>query len=203
MAVEAPLDLDLGDHVVQFYDDHRELTATVGAHLAAALLAGEVAVVLATPPHQTGIADALRAAGIDGWRAQARGELVIADAESTLAELMVDGAPDPAAFDAVVGGLVRAAGKTHRKVRAYGEMVAVLWGAGLVTAAIELEELWNDLGRREPFSLLCAYPAHLVAGHEHAEALSSVCQAHSAVVGARPPSATLTERFECSALAPG
>jgi hypothetical protein len=43
---------------------------------------------------------------------------------------------DTDAFDEVVGGLVREASASGRPVRAYGEMVAVLWAAGDVAAAI-------------------------------------------------------------------
>jgi len=42
-------------------------------------------------------------------------------------------------------------------VRAYGEMVDVLWQRGERDAAIRLEEFWNDLARLQTFSLLCAY----------------------------------------------
>lgn len=202
MAGETQVELNLGDHVVQFYDDDRELMATAGGHLAAALRAGDAAVVVATPQHQSGLAEALRSAGIDVAGALHRGELIVADAASTLNQLMIDGAPDPAAFDDVVGGLVRTAGQTSRNVRAYGEMVALLWEAGFVAAAIAVEELWNDLGRRELFSLFCSYPAQPVTGHEHADALRSVCHAHSAVIGAPPAVSAATERFECSSIAP-
>ena len=37
-------------------------------------------------------------------------------------------------------------------------MVAVLWKEGNFVAALQLEELWNELQRRTPFSLFCAYP---------------------------------------------
>jgi hypothetical protein len=115
---------------------------------------------------------------------------------------MGDSGPDPAAFDSVVGGLVRAAAESGRTVRAYGEMVALLWEAGLITAAIELEELWNDLSEKVPFSLYCAYPAQLVAADEHAGALADVCHAHTAIVAASAPSTVVTQWFECSRLAP-
>jgi Histidine kinase-like ATPase domain len=49
-------------------------------------------------------------------------------------------------------------------------------------AAIELESLWNGLGRELSFSLFCAYPAASVMGSGHADALHRVCHLHSAVV---------------------
>ena len=102
---------------------------------------------------------------------------------------LVDGEPDPREFERVVGGLIREAAAAGRPVRVYGEMVALLWDAGHVNAAIALEDLWNRLARELPFSLLCAYPAASVAGEAHADALGELCRLHSTVVGA-PEAAT-------------
>jgi anti-sigma regulatory factor (Ser/Thr protein kinase) len=71
-------------------------------------------------------------------------------------------------------------------VRIYGEMVALLWDAGNVTAAIALEALWNDLGRRLPFSLFCAYDADTMGGEDCADSFRHVCHLHSAVVDGSP-----------------
>jgi hypothetical protein len=70
-------------------------------------------------------------------------------------------------------------------------MVALLWDAGHVNAALELEMLWNDLARELPFSLYCAYPEQPAAGDGHRDAVAQVCDLHAAVVsapqaGARP-----------------
>lgn len=68
-------------------------------------------------------------------------------------------------------------------VRIFGEMVALLWDAGLAEAAVEVEVLWNELGRQHSFSLLCAYPAESASGERHLDALTEVCAAHVAVAG--------------------
>jgi hypothetical protein len=65
-------------------------------------------------------------------------------------------------------------------------MVALLWGAGDVLAAIQLETAWNDLARELPFALVCAYRSESVQGHEHAEALHKVCHLHNSVIGSPP-----------------
>jgi anti-sigma regulatory factor (Ser/Thr protein kinase) len=77
---------------------------------------------------------------------------------------------------------MRDAGRLGRPVRAFGEMVGLLWDRGDVSAAIELETLWNALAAELPFSLYCAYHADSMAGHEHADALHEVCHLHSALV---------------------
>lgn len=176
------------DHVVQFYERDHDLIAGVGAYLLDAARAGDIAIVVATPAHLAAFEAALTDGGVDVAAARSGGSLVSVDAADTLSQLLVSrGGPDPAAFDAIVGGLVRCAAGTGKQVRAYGEMVALLWDAGDVAAAIDLETLWNDLGTREAFSLYCAYPSASVSGDEHAGALHEVCHLHSAVVEeARP-----------------
>ena len=46
----------------------------------------------------------------------------------------------------------------RRPIRVYGEMVGLLWRRNQTGPALALESLWNDLGRREQFSLFCSYP---------------------------------------------
>jgi anti-sigma regulatory factor (Ser/Thr protein kinase) len=93
---------------------------------------------------------------------------------------MRDGSVDRDGFFDVVGSIVRAAAATGRPVRAYGEMVALLWDAGDVVAAIDLETLWNELSTEVGFALYCAYRSDSVFGHEHADAVERVCHLHSA-----------------------
>jgi hypothetical protein len=85
----------------------------------------------------------------------------------------------------LIGQLIRQATGTGRRVRVFGEIVALLWDAGQVTAAIELERLWNELGRQYPFSLFCAYPAHSVTD-DHLGAFAEVCHLHAEVIGVPP-----------------
>jgi anti-sigma regulatory factor (Ser/Thr protein kinase) len=175
-------------HIVQFYESDEQLIRTAGTYLADALAAGEVAVILATEPHRRAFERTMAEAGIDVAEASASGRLVTLDAAETLDRFLLDEWPDREGFDEVVGGLVREASAGGRHVRAFGEMVALLWDAGQVAAAIELEALWNQLGDEVPFALFCAYPSAAVAGHSHAGALAEVCDLHSAVVDDRPSS---------------
>ena len=145
--------LNVGHHVVQFYGHDEELAERVVRYLLEALGGGGVAVVIATPEHRREFEARLRKAlggGADLAAAGDSGTYLALDAGETVRELMVVGRLDPAAFDRVIGGLIRQAGTGGRPVRAYGEMVALLWDDGLVSAAIQLEEMWNELGRAIP-----------------------------------------------------
>ena len=180
------IELGAGDHVVQFYEHDSELFRTVGEYLAHALRTGGVAIVIATEAHRRGFELELEAAGIEPEAALGTSTLVWLDAAATLARFTQAGRVDGDAFREVIGGIVRDAADTGRPVSAYGEMVALLWDAGDVLAAIDLEKLWNDLGLDIPFSLRCAYHCQSVTGHEHADAFDQVCHLHSSVLAAAP-----------------
>jgi MEDS: MEthanogen/methylotroph, DcmR Sensory domain len=178
-----------GDHVVQFYERDAELLAAVTPYLAEAVRAGEVAIVIATEAHHREFEGALEADGVDLVRARAEGTFVALDAAATMALFIRDGRIDRDSFHDVIGGIVRPAAASGRRVRAYGEMVALLWDAGDVLGAIELETLWHELGREVSFSLFCSYPAASVSAPHHADALHRVCHLHSAVL--EPPAGSL------------
>jgi hypothetical protein len=174
--------LGKGDHVVCFYGSQSELFEIVGRYLADAARTRTVAIVIATDAHQRAFEEQLDAAGIDPIKARWNGALVSRDAAVTLARSMPDGRIDAGAFDRVIGGIIREASEAWRPVRVYCEMEALLWDAGDVLEAIELEQLSNQLGQQLPFSRLCAYRSASVAGHEHAAALQDVCHLHSSVL---------------------
>ena len=197
------------DHVVQFYDDDGELAAGVAPYLAEALDADGVAIVIATPAHRRAFAARLAAADIDVARARETGRLVMLDAAEAVDTLLFDGRVAGHRYDKLIGDPVRDAAAGGRVVRAYGEIVALLWADGHVAAALELEGLWNGLGREVGFSLYCAYPRALVEAEGVVDAFHEVCLQHSAVVGSpaglarlQPAPFELTRTFDWSCLGP-
>jgi PAS domain S-box-containing protein len=145
-------------HIVQFCEEDDFLCDLVADYLAAGIDAGEPAVVFATEQHRDVLRGSLRARGIDVDRACAGEQLWLIDAREALARFMVGDMPDWERFQEVVGGAVDRGRRRHRAcVRAYGEMVDLLWREGNEAAAIRLEEMWNDLGRQRRQSLVCAY----------------------------------------------
>jgi hypothetical protein len=183
MAVQAR-DIEIADgaHVVKFYENDAELVAAAGPYLAAATHADEVALMIATEPHRRAFESALEAHGVDVEGAKAQGRLLSLDATTTLSKFRAGGRIDHDAFHEVIGGVLRRAAATGRPIRAYGEMVALLWDAGDALAAIELEKLWHELGHELPFTLFCSYPTASVAADERAQALAQVCHLHSSVL---------------------
>jgi DcmR-like sensory protein/histidine kinase-like protein len=177
------------DHVVQFYGADEELAVTVGGYLAEGIRSGDGILVVATAPHRRAFAAALARAGIDLPRERDAGRLLMEDAAELLDRFLAGDVLDRERFGSVASGLIRRAAAGGRPVRIYAEMVAVLWDAGQVGLAVELEELWNGLSTLLPFALLCAYPSRLMTGADTADAVREVCLLHSAVSAAPPVSA--------------
>ena len=65
MPAETGIRLANGEHVVQFYDRDDDLVDVVGGYLAAAVLDGDVVIVIASPTHRDAFGLALVAAGVD------------------------------------------------------------------------------------------------------------------------------------------
>jgi PAS domain S-box-containing protein len=168
-------------HSVQFYETDAFLREAVANFVAAGIVAGEPALIIATAVHREAFLEGLSARGVNTSRAIGQGMLVLLDAEETLQGFMVRGTPDWTMFTETVGGALAAVAASFegKPVRAYGEMVDVLWRAGQQTAAIRLEEMWNDLRGHCEFSLMCAY---VIDSFYKQNGILDVCAAHSHVL---------------------
>ena len=172
------------EHFVQFYEADGFLLNSLSGFIGTALKAGEGAIVVATKAHREGLDELLNANGLDLATASQAGHYVSLDAAETLEKFMVDGSPEAGRFTEVIGGLVGQMSHGRPRVRAFGEMVALLWAAGNYTGAIRLEELWNNLQKEHCFSLFCAYPLSSFEGESFGDTLTSVCSSHSRVIPA-------------------
>jgi PAS domain S-box-containing protein len=170
------------DHRVQFYETDAFLLETVSAFMGSGLGAGAACIVVATPAHREELAQRLRGNGLDLESVQVQGKYLALDAAETLAQFLVEGAPDPQHFARVVGAMVERTVKRHHRVRIFGEMVALLWAQGQQEAAVHLETLWDALGSTTPYELLCAYPMSLFAGSAHTDPFTRMCALHSRVI---------------------
>ena len=198
MTVEAEdIAVAAGDHVVQFYGRDRELVAGVLRFLIGAHAAGAVTLVLATPAHRRAFEAEAAGRGLDLPATAGRGDLVWLDATELAGELLVDGRIDAEVFDRRIGRPVRALAAGGRPIRAFGEVVGVLWEAGEVPAAIDLETRWNDLTAEVPLALYCAYPGGPDAEPDSPDR-RHVCGLHS---GMLPP--TVSDRPQTADLADG
>lgn len=168
------------EHLVEFYETSAYLVGTVVDYLLPALRAGDAAIVVATPEHLEAVGAAIGAEGVDLEAAGRDGRYQALEAAVLLSRFMVDGAPDRARFEAVVGALIDTAAAGGRRVKVYGEMVALLWTDGDVASTIAIEDLWNDLAAVRAFSLLYAYPLQGFDAETRAT-FRRICAQHASV----------------------
>jgi len=168
-------------HAVRFYESQESLCKIVGEFLSEGLIAGQPALVIGTPEHRAAIVQELRDRNLNPDKLEAAGDLFLLDGREVLSTFMVDGHPSEPLFEAVMTDtLLRLCrGRMDCTIRAYGEMVDLLWKDGTTVAAIQLEMLWNKLAKTHDFSLLCGYGM----GNFYKDAnVEEICSHHTHVI---------------------
>jgi hypothetical protein len=169
-------------HAVQFYEaDGRLLERNVCRYLLEGLRRGQGQLVVATPARIQAISREFELAGADPAAAQRDGRLTFLDAQETLAMCLEGGQPDWDRFESTLGAAMRnvRARADITGLRAYGEMVALLWNAGKYSAAIRLEKFWNKLLESNSFSMFCAYPIDVFGSEFQIGGLDAILRAHT------------------------
>jgi len=174
-------------HFVQLYEaDEVALAKNVGHYLWEGLRRGEGALVIAAPQHQELYSRHLDQLGADLPELLGTQQLVFWDAHQTLAQFMVAGQPDWQRFEKVIRAGMRQVHGREEGLRAYGEMVGILWKSRQFAAAIRLEQLWNKLLEQSGFSLYCAYSIDLFGRECEVANLEGALCMHTHLVPAQP-----------------
>jgi hypothetical protein len=173
-----------GSHFVQVYADEAFLLEALAEYVGTGLRRGEAAILITTPAHRSAFLSRLESDGIAASATVRRRQLVLLDADETLARFTTGGMPDWQSFHALIGGVIAKIRLDYPAVRAYGEMVDVLWQRGERDAALRLEEFWNDLARLQTFSLLCTYKLDNLDGAAYRGPLECICKVHTHLIPA-------------------
>jgi hypothetical protein len=168
-------------HFVQLFDESASLSDAVADFVAEGLTGADRVLLAMTYDHWLETKATLVGRGVNVEAAVYSGRLVVRDASATMRHFVRKGRPQQALFDNSVGMLVSTLA-SYGPLRIYGEMVDVLAAEGDLSAALELEQVWNDLGERQPFTLFCGYSAVNFGNPMTAPVLRSICRAHSHVV---------------------
>jgi DNA-binding NarL/FixJ family response regulator len=160
-------------HEILFCFDEDILLDRLTRFIAAALNAGDAAIVWATESHRDTLFQRLHAWGVDVEAATQRRTYISAD---------VTDPPDPVRMLRAIRGLSEAASKAGKKrprIAVCGERAGCLWAEGKTDEAIRLEQLLNELAKSNDIDILCLYPSPHERGHD--PVLESLCAEHSAV----------------------
>jgi MEDS: MEthanogen/methylotroph, DcmR Sensory domain len=172
------------DHMVQIYQDQDFLSHAVGRFAGAGLAKGEGVILVSTHRHWTAIRPRLQAEGADVRSAQARGQLMVVDADELLPRVMRGAMPDPPVFEGVFSDVVRQARASGGcdQVRVWGEMVDVLWERGDVAGSMNLEVLFDQLAKKVEISIFCSFLMDNFTGDVHAHMLPTLGTNHSHLI---------------------
>jgi MEDS: MEthanogen/methylotroph, DcmR Sensory domain len=172
------------DHIVQLYQDQDFLNRAVCRFAGAALANGEGLILVPTLTHWNAFRPRLEAEGVDVEAARERGQLTVVDADELLPRFIRDGMPDSPVFLGLAADVIRQAraGGRYQKVRWWGEMVNVLWERGDVAASMNLEDLFDQLGREQDVALFCSFLMDNFKGEVHTHMLPRLGTNHSHLI---------------------
>lgn len=168
------------EHLVQIYTSDDVFLDSLEGFVGGGIQKGDGVVVIATPGHLSALNQRLIARGFNIESTRLRQQYIPLDADESLAKFMIKGWPDEKLFNNFVADLLTRAG-SGRRVRAFGEMVAILWARGNTGAMIRLEQLWQQLCQQDGLSLFCAYPKSDFTQDAEAS-IKEICAAHSKVI---------------------
>jgi len=169
------------DHLVHIYEEDEIFLDMLAGFVAGGIHANESVIVVASQTHLNALSNLLESFYIKPHLLKAVDRYIPLNAEDALSKFMVNNWPDKKLFEKFVGDVLAKARKNNRKVRVFGEMVAVLWTQGLKDATIRLEQLWDDYCKAQGVCVFCAYPKKGFTDGIH-NSIMDICNLHSHVV---------------------
>jgi hypothetical protein len=164
-------------HLVKFYDYESQLINSLSEFIAQGLANEETCIVIATERHRNKLEKQLAGKGVLSLKT--KDQFIVLDACETLDSFMVGDMTDWDKFRENVEIIVAEAARQGKPIRAFGEMVAILWQSGNTKAVMKLEQFWNNLAHKYEFYLYCAYPMIHFDSSVHRTEAEQICKLHS------------------------
>jgi DNA-binding NarL/FixJ family response regulator len=147
------------NHEIEFYSDDAAFVVGFARFIEDALEAGKAVVVVATEPHRKSLLQRLQEDGVDTIAAIEQGRYLALDVAEILKIFMVNDLPAPERFMRVAGDLFTTASRATLggRVAICGECGSILWAQGKADAAVQTEQLCNQLAKRYDTDVLCGF----------------------------------------------
>ena len=172
-------------HEAGFYSDDLFFLHDVTQFIETALKAGSAAIAVVTEAHRDSLLPRLQARGLDIAAAIEEGRYILFDAAEALSTFMINDVLDPGRFLKLFGNLIETATQVVKgeqaRVAVFGEGAPLLWAQGNEEAAIQVEELSQQLAKTYDIDILCGYSLGSVQGGMDSQIFQRICAEHSAV----------------------
>ena len=165
-----------GNHTVQICSTESSHIDLVTRYIKEGLCNGEAVFVIARPALREILKLKMDALSFDGQTLQDPDQIRFFDADFILSCLKSSRSLDERAFQQILVAPILNAQSVYKKVRAFGEMVDILWKQGQHDMVIQLLVYWRKLPDTQKLSLLCTYSLDKVAPHLYDESLERICK---------------------------
>ncbi len=169
------------DHVVQIYEDDAMFINALEGFVISGLKDKESVIIIATEMHLEALKEKLEEHGFNIKNLLSDDQLILLNAKETLSKFMVNNWPDKALLTTLMSGVMARSRGNNRKVRAFGEMVAILYEQGHIEATAHLEDIWNEFMHTDAFSLFCAYPKSNFTDDSKTP-INNICKKHTKMI---------------------
>ncbi len=171
-------------HEVQFYSDDEAFLLGFSRFIEAALKAGNPVIAIATKSHQTSLLQILLSSGVDVAASIEQGLYLPLDVGEALSAFMVKDLPDSIRLRKLLGDQIALAAKAtakHPRVAACGEMAPTLWAQGRADAAIQVEQVTDEIARTYDVDILCGYVLNRFQREQESHIYEKICAEHATV----------------------
>jgi DNA-binding NarL/FixJ family response regulator len=163
---------------VEFYSDDAAFVVGFTRFIEAALEAGSAVIVVVTESHRDSLLLRLQEHGVDTVAAIEQWRYVSLDVVETLSTFMVNDLPDPVRFFRAAGDLFTTAARATLggRVAICGECGSILWAQGNADAALQMEQLCNQLAKRYDMDILCGFSLSSFYREEDRQTFEKICR---------------------------
>jgi DNA-binding NarL/FixJ family response regulator len=175
------------NHRVEFYSDDSAFVVGFSGFIESVLERGNAVILVSTQSNRERMLQKLQENGVDIVAAIERGSYIaldVADMVSSFME-MESNLPDPVRFSTVIDGLIaraaRAISGEPSQVAICGECASILWARGKADAAIQMEQLCNQLAKRNQMEILCGFSLSSFDCEEDKQIFEKICSEYRAI----------------------
>jgi len=177
------------EHIIQVYENDDIFLDTLANFAGSGIKAGECVIVVATQNHLQSLYFRIARYVLNLREMIAAEQYIPLEAEKVLDQFMINEWPDEKLFRQTISGIIERGSCKGRRIRVFGEMVALLWGKGNTGATVQLEHLWSRFCEENKLTLFCAYPK-VGFTNDINNGMQTLCACHSKMINGSETSST-------------